>query len=81
MKTNTLYGTTTITMIVMSAAVAVGISAIPASIRSNNAFALDTLCSTHHQCHCIATIGVYYDFDPEVGQLISINNGCTDDNR
>jgi hypothetical protein len=88
-KTNTLYAnytmknklTMTIAMVVMAAGVLVGMATIPASISSNNAFALDALCPPGHQCHCIVATGVYYDFDPETGRMFSINTGCTDDNR
>jgi hypothetical protein len=90
-KTTMLYAnytkknklTMTIAMVVMAAAavVVVGMAIIPASISSNNAFALDTLCPPGHQCHCIIATGVYYDFDPETARVFSNNTGCIDDNR
>jgi hypothetical protein len=93
-KTTMLYAnytkknklTMTIAMVVMAAAAAaavvvVGMATIPASISSNNAFALDTLCPPGHQCHCIIATGVYYDFDPETARVFSNNTGCVDDNR
>ena len=76
-----IYGASTTAGMVVLAVVVAGIATIPASISSNNAFALDTLCPPHHQCHCIVATGVYYDFNPEEGRMSSINASCTNDNR
>jgi hypothetical protein len=67
---------------VVAMVVVVGAMAtIPAGINNHDAFALDTACPLGHQCHCIAATGVYYDFDPRIGQTFSINTGCIEDNR